>query len=135
MPGSISDRVRDSVTNMEHQFWRARLDKGSSMIEYLDPECVFISPTDGILTSSSSPTLQEKLEDDNSKTFSTYEIQDVEVVEISMMAATACYRLVASKTNGTGQQTEYRALCSTTWKQGSNSEWTMCVHQESPYAA
>jgi len=105
------------------------------MIEYLDPECVFISPTDGILTSSSSPTLQEKLEDDNSKTFSTYEIQDVEVVEISMMAATACYRLVASKTNGTGQQTEYRALCSTTWKQGSNSEWTMCVHQESPYAA
>lgn len=106
------------------------------MIDYLDAKAIFLLPTDGgILGPSSDPKLHSKLKDEELSSFSGYEIQDEEIVEVGMMCAVVCYTVSASKTDDAGKQIgTYRAYCSSTWKQLASSKWKLCTHQESPIA-
>lgn len=129
----LTKRITDALTDMEHQTWRARLHKDSALLDYLDRNCVMLSPHFGMLGSSTEPTLSETLESDNFAKWASYEISDVEVVELDLMAAVICYRLVAHRKHmRTGQTEIYKALVSSTWKQEASSKWKLCVHHECP---
>lgn len=141
---TISARIVNAVTEMEHNHWRTRCNNCSGLLEseYLDSKCVFLIPglgnyeNGGILSSLSNPQLMEELEDEKLPTWSHYELKNVEVIEVSMMCAVICYRLSAKKIVEKGEKKgsviEYEALCSSSYKQLASSRWKMCTHHESP---
>jgi len=133
-PGTISSRIEKDIVDLEHQTWRCRLDKPSALLEYIDPAAVFTSPEYGILSNDSDPSLKESLEDDDMRTWNTYQIKDMKIVEVSMMAAVVCYDVVASITDERGEQKGvYRAYCTSVWKQLASSDWKLCTYSEAPH--
>ncbi|KAF7863827.1 hypothetical protein EAF04_006792 [Stromatinia cepivora] len=133
-PGTISQRIEKAMHDLEHQTWRCRLDKPSALLEYIDPKAVFASPEYGILTNDSEPTLKETLEGDDMRTWNSYEIKDMKIVEVSMMAAVVVYDVTASITDERGNQKGiYRAYCTSCWKQEASAEWKLCTYTEAPH--
>jgi len=133
-PGTISQRIEKAMNELEHQTWRCRLDKPSALLEYIDPKAVFSSPEYGILSDDSEPTLKETLEDDDMRTWNSYQIKDMKIVEVSMMAAVVCYDVTASITDERGNQKGiYRAYCTSCWKQEASSDWKLCTYTEAPH--
>ncbi|QSZ37647.1 hypothetical protein DSL72_008746 [Monilinia vaccinii-corymbosi] len=133
-PGTISQRIEKAMYELEHQTWRCRLDKPSALLEFIDPKAVFASPEYGILTNDSDPTLKETLEDDDMRTWSSYEIKDMKIVELSMMAATVVYDVTASITDEKGSQKGiYKAYCTSCWKQEASADWKLCTYTEAPH--
>ncbi|KAA8575039.1 hypothetical protein MFRU_002g03330 [Monilinia fructicola] len=133
-PGTISQRIEKAMYDLEHQTWRCRLDKPSALLEYIDPKAVFASPEYGILTNDSEPTLKATLEDDDMRTWNSYEIKDMKIVEVSMMAATVVYDVTASITDETGAQKGiYKAYCTSCWKQEASADWKLCTYTEAPH--
>ncbi|KAJ8066222.1 hypothetical protein OCU04_005306 [Sclerotinia nivalis] len=133
-PGTISQRIEKAMHDLEHQTWRCRLDKPSALLEYIDPKAVFASPEYGILTNDSEPTLKETLEDDDMRTWNSYEIKDMKIVEMSMMAAVVVYDVTASITDERGSQKGiYKAYCTSCWKQEASAEWKLCTYTEAPH--
>lgn len=141
---TISARIENAVTEMEHCHWRTRCNNCSGLLdsEYLDPKCVFLIPglgdydNGGVLSSKSDPKLTEELEDEKLPVWSHYEMKNVEVIEVSMMCAVICYRLSAKKIVEKGPKkgtvVQYEALCSSSYKQLASSKWKMCTHHEAP---
>ncbi|KAF5871790.1 uncharacterized protein Bfra_008814 [Botrytis fragariae] len=133
-PGTISQRIEKAMYDLEHQTWRCRLDKPSALLEYIDPKAVFASPEYGILTNDSEPTLKETLEDDDMRTWNSYEIKDMKIVEVSMMAATVVYDVTASITDEKGYPKGiYKAYCTSCWKQEASADWKLCTYTEAPH--
>lgn len=127
---SIYSRIDSQVRAMEVTLWRCRIDKPATLLDIVTPGCVLISPVDGgMVTAHTRPSLSQKLKQETQSTFLSYEMHDIEVIEVGMMAATIVYRVTATRASGE----PYAAFCSSAWKQGADAEWKLCVHQESPF--
>jgi ketosteroid isomerase-like protein len=127
---AIRERVAADVTKLEDDIWTALTSArpGDALLPLLDPECVLHFPNSPMLAHDTDPTLKEILQDSKMfKRWMEYGIQDLRVVVIDLMAAVVCYRVQASRDGKT-----YRALCSTTWKQGSDGDWKVCCHAQTP---
>jgi hypothetical protein len=132
-PGSISSRIEKAMVELEHQCWRCRLDKPSGLLDYIDPKAVFASPEYGILTDDSDPTLKETLEDDDMRTWNSFQITDMKIAELSMMSAAVTYTVECSITNEHGEEKgKYKAYCTSSWKQLASSKWKLCTYTEAP---
>ncbi|KAI9786971.1 MAG: hypothetical protein M1839_005202 [Geoglossum umbratile] len=127
---SISKRVKEAVIDLEHQVWRALRESGSAVLPYLAPECVMLVNDQDILDSKSKPSLQEFLESEF-RPWTSFDIYDIHVVEIDMMAAVVCYKVIASVQRGAKPPRIYQGLASSTWKQEASAEWKLCSHHQS----
>ncbi|KAI9859740.1 MAG: hypothetical protein M1813_006457 [Trichoglossum hirsutum] len=127
---TISKRVRAAVTDLEHQTWRALRESGGALLPYLSSDCVLLLHDGQMLDSSTSPTLSQYLNGEF-KPWASYEIYDVRVVEIDMMAAVICYGVTASRARRHGKAPRvYEGVASSTWRQDASGDWKLCVHQQ-----
>jgi ketosteroid isomerase-like protein len=127
---SIRKRVTDAVTDLEHQVWRAFRESSSAVVRYISSDCVMLFHNGEILDSSSQPSLREYLESDELIPWASYEIFDLRVVEIDMMAAVVCYRVVTTRALGGGLLKTYQGRVSSTWRQDASGDWKLCVHHQ-----
>ncbi|KAM3065872.1 hypothetical protein ACMFMF_010800 [Clarireedia jacksonii] len=128
-PGSISSRIEKAMVELEHQCWRCRLDKPSGLLDYIDPKAVFASPEFGILADDSDPTLKETLEDDDMRTWNSFQITDMKIVELMVTYNVTC---TITDEHGNSKGT-YKAYCSSSWKQLASSKWKLCTYTEAPH--
>ncbi|OJJ96921.1 nuclear transport factor 2 family protein [Aspergillus aculeatinus CBS 121060] len=124
----IHERIRDDLLAMERRLWTAltSADPGPEIKKMSNDDANFLFPKRDILTlQSKDPSLSEALKPPFHH-FEEYELKDVRVLIIDLMAGTVTYKINARLRgkihfNGTG---------STTWSQGSDGEWRIVVHQE-----
>ncbi|KAJ6509015.1 hypothetical protein C8R45DRAFT_969604 [Mycena sanguinolenta] len=129
MSGSIHDRLKKEVKSLEIHMWRALRDSGPAVFEYTTDDCTFA--IDGlVLDKDSEPTLKEYME----KTYepwAKYEIHDLRIIEVGMMAASAVYKVTASRIVDDNKPPEhYTLLCASSWAQGADAEWRLKMHAE-----
>ncbi|KAJ6547661.1 hypothetical protein B0H19DRAFT_1166749 [Mycena capillaripes] len=124
MSGSINDRLQKDVKSLEVQMWRALRDSGPAVFEYTAAdECTFA--IDGmVLDKKSEPTLKEYMENQY-KPWDTYEMHDLRVIEIGLMAAATVYKVTARRDNQ-----RKTLLCASSWSQGADAEWKLKMHAE-----
>ncbi|KAJ7685282.1 hypothetical protein DFH06DRAFT_37212 [Mycena polygramma] len=126
MSGSINERLKKDVKLLEVHMWRALRDSGPAVFEYTiedDEACTFA--IDGkVLDSKSEPTLKDYMEN-TYKPWTTYEMHDIRVIEVGLMAATTVYKVTAKR-----DDKDYTLLCSSSWAQGADAEWKLKVHAE-----
>jgi len=129
----ISQRVRDAVTDVEHQSWRAVAMSGKALLPYLASDCVMLFPDGRILGRDTKPSLKQNFESDTYRTYASYNMEDIRVVEVGMMAAAITYRLTAAKTPREGKKSKrFTAVASSMWRQEASGDWKLCVHQMTP---
>ncbi|KAJ6509016.1 hypothetical protein C8R45DRAFT_1170190 [Mycena sanguinolenta] len=129
MSGNIHDRTVKEVKRLEIHMWRALRDSGPAVFEYTADDCTFA--IDGmILDKDSEPTLKEYME----KTYepwAKYEIHDLRIIEIDLMAAGAVYKVTASRIVDDNKPPEHYTLCcASSWAQGADGEWRLKTHAE-----
>lgn len=109
--------------------WRALRDSGSAVFEYTADDCTFA--IDGmVLDKDSKPTLKNYMEN-SYKPWATYEMHDVRVIEIGLMAASVIYKVTASRLISDDKPPKkYTLLCASSWTQGADAEWKLKVHAE-----
>jgi hypothetical protein len=128
---SISQRIHDDVLNVEHLVWRALKESGPAALDYLDDECAFLMFDGTILGHKSKPSLKKYLKSSDFKPWLTYEMSDVQVVEVDLMAAVIYYRAVVSRIEVPGKKPQtYNLIVSSTWKQIASADWKMVSHQQ-----
>ncbi|KAL3477049.1 hypothetical protein BJX99DRAFT_227001 [Aspergillus californicus] len=121
---AIYERIEQDLIGKERTLWTAltSADPAPELEDRLcHPEAILLFPKKGIIT-------VEDLAEAFSKPFhrfDEYDLQDVRVIVIDLMAGTVTYRIRASRD---GKQ--YVATGSTTWGQGSDGEWRVIHHQE-----
>ncbi|KAI9745072.1 MAG: hypothetical protein M1818_001350 [Claussenomyces sp. TS43310] len=125
MPGSISERVRKDVENMEHQVWRALRESGEEAMPYLADDCIMVLMDGTVLDANEEPKPADYLESSNFQPWLSYDMSDIHVAEIDMMAATIIYRAVATRMEG-NRKVKHTMVISSTWRQKANAQWYMC---------
>jgi len=126
---SIRKRVISAVTDLEHQLWRAFRESSSAVVPYLAHDCVMLFHNGEILDSSSRPSLTQYLQSGELIPWASYEMFEVRVVEVDMMAAVICYRVVTTRSAG-GVLKAYEGKVSSTWRQDASGDWKLCVHHQ-----
>ena len=121
---TISKRIRNEVTDLEHQIWRALRESGSAILPYLSSDCIMLLHDRKLLDPSS---LKQYLTSEF-KPWAFYEMHDLKVVEVDMMAAVLCYKVTALK-EGKGERM-YEGVASSVWKQIASGDWKLCVHHQ-----
>ncbi|KAJ7469426.1 hypothetical protein FB451DRAFT_1254709, partial [Mycena latifolia] len=126
---SINEILTKDVKLLEVHMWRALRDNGPAIFEYTTDDCTFV--IDGkVLDEKSEPTLKEYMEN-TFKPWATYEMHDLRVIEVGMMAATTVYKITASQLISDDQPPKKSTLlCSSSWAQGADAEWRLKVHSE-----
>ncbi|KAJ7855921.1 hypothetical protein B0H14DRAFT_727830 [Mycena olivaceomarginata] len=129
MSGSIKDCLIKDVKQLEIHMWRALRDSGPAVFEYTTDDCTFA--IDGmVLDQDSEPTLKEYMEK-TYKPYVKYEMHDIRIIEVGMMAASAVYKVTASRLISDDQPPEkYTLLCASSWAQGADAEWKLKMHCE-----
>lgn len=114
---------------MEVHAWRALRESGEAVFEYIDDECTMA--IDGrILDAETKPPLKKYLKKEF-RPWATYEMHDVRVLEIGMMAASVIYKVTATRIESMDKPPQqYSLICSSSWKQGADAEWKMVTHTE-----
>jgi len=129
----ISQRVKDAVTDVENQSWRAVMKSGKALLPYLAPDCVMLFPDGRILDDKTRPSVKQNFESDDYRTYASYDMEEVRVVEVGMMAAAITYRLTLARTPREGKKPrQFKALASSMWRQEASGDWKLCVHQLTP---
>jgi ketosteroid isomerase-like protein len=128
---SIKKRLTAAVTDLEHQIWRALRENSSAVVPYLAKDCIMMFHDGEILDSQTDPSLTEYLESEELAPWASFEIYDVRVSEVDMMAAVVCYRMVAKRAVGrSGALKTYHGRVSSTWRQDASGDWKLCVHHQ-----
>ncbi|KAL4764701.1 uncharacterized protein BDW70DRAFT_129606 [Aspergillus foveolatus] len=121
---AIYERIENDLIVQERTLWSALT--SASPTDELERLChekaVLLFPKKDITTVE---TLGETFQKGFHK-FDEYDLQDVRVIVIDLMAGTITYRIHASREG----QPDYHATGSTTWGQGSDGEWRVIAHQE-----
>ncbi|PLB43272.1 hypothetical protein P170DRAFT_441722 [Aspergillus steynii IBT 23096] len=122
----IHERIRDDLLIKERSLWTAltSADPGPEIEKLSNEEANFLFPKTPILTLDGQPSIKEALKPPFHH-FDSYELQEVRVIIIDLMAGTVTYRINASHKNR-----PYLATGSTTWSQASDGEWRIVAHQE-----
>lgn len=119
----IHERIESEIVAQERTLWTAitSADPKPELERLSSPNAVFLFPKKGIVTVDDlGETFTNKFHK-----FDEYDLQDVRVIVIDLMAGTVTYRIRATQN---GQ--EYVATGSSTWGQGSDAEWRLIAHQE-----
>ncbi|KAL4981044.1 hypothetical protein BDW66DRAFT_123772 [Aspergillus desertorum] len=121
---AIYERIENDLIVQERTLWSALT--SASPTDELERLChekaVLLFPKKDITTVEN---LSETFTKGFHK-FDEYDLQDVRVIVIDLMAGTITYRIHASREG----QPDYHATGSTTWGQGSDGEWRVIAHQE-----
>ncbi|KAJ7366664.1 hypothetical protein DFH08DRAFT_948681 [Mycena albidolilacea] len=127
--GSIRERLKRDVKQLEIHMWRALRDSGPAVFEYTTDDCTFA--IDGmVLDKDSKPTLKEYMEK-TYKPYDKYEMHDIRIIELDLMAASAVYKVTASRLISDHEPPEkYTLLCASSWAQGADAEWRLKMHAE-----
>ncbi|KAF7365395.1 DUF4440 domain-containing protein [Mycena venus] len=127
--GSIHERLKKDVGLLETHMWRALRDSGPAVFEYTTDDCTFA--IDGmVLDKNSQPTLKEYMEK-TYKPWAKFEMHDVRIIEVGMMAASAVYKVTASRIIDDNKPPEkFTLLCASSWAQGADAEWRLKMHAE-----
>lgn len=122
----IHDRIRDDLLIKERSLWTAltSADPGPEIEKLSNEEANFLFPKTPILTLDGKPSIQDALKPPFHH-FDSYELQEVRVIIIDLMAGTVTYRINASRDNQA-----YLATGTTTWSQASDGEWRIVTHTE-----
>ncbi|KAF7589724.1 hypothetical protein BBP40_003922 [Aspergillus hancockii] len=122
----IHERIRNDLLDKERRLWAAltSADPGPEVEKLSNSEANFLFPKTPILTLDGEPSLKETLKPPFHH-FDAFELKQVRVIVIDLMAGTVTYNINASK----GKQ-EYRATGTTTWSQASDGEWRIVAHTE-----
>lgn len=120
---AIHQRIESEIIAQERTLWTAitSADPRPELERLSHPNAVFLFPKKDIITVDE---LGENFANKYHK-FDDYDLQDVQVVVIDLMAGIATYRIRATQ-NGE----EYVATGTSTWAQGSDAEWRLMAHQE-----
>ncbi|KAE8356108.1 hypothetical protein BDV28DRAFT_127675 [Aspergillus coremiiformis] len=123
---SIHERIRDDLLSKERSLWTAltSADPAPEIEKLSNPEANLIFPETPILTLDGEPSLQHTLKPPFHH-FDAFELSEVRVIIIDLMAGTVTYNINASR-----GKVHYRAMGSTTWSQGSDGEWRVVAHTE-----
>ncbi|GAA91889.1 hypothetical protein AtubIFM55763_007902 [Aspergillus tubingensis] len=126
MVGSIHERIREDLIGKERRLWTAltSADPGPEIKKMCNEEANLLFPQREVLHLHSKPSISEALKPPFHH-FDEYELQEVRVIVIDLMAGSVTYKINARR----GEET-YRGTGSTTWSQGSDGEWRIVVHQE-----
>ncbi|KAH0541552.1 hypothetical protein FGG08_003964 [Glutinoglossum americanum] len=122
---TISERIKSTITDLEHQTWRAL-----PLLPYLSTDCVLLLHDHQMLDSATSPSLAQHLTSPSFRPWASYSMYDVKVVEVDMMAAVICYGIRVEERLGRKLRA-YEGVASSTWRQDAGGDWKMCVHQQS----
>ncbi|PYI07346.1 hypothetical protein BO78DRAFT_91459 [Aspergillus sclerotiicarbonarius CBS 121057] len=126
MVGSIHERIREDLLGKERRLWTAltSADPGPEIKKMCNEEANLLFPKREVLHLYSKPSISEALKPPFHH-FEEYELQEVRVIVIDLMAGTVTYKINARR-----GQDMFRGTGSTTWSQGSDGEWRIVVHQE-----
>ncbi|KAI2871925.1 hypothetical protein CBS11852_10911 [Aspergillus niger] len=126
MVGAIHERIREDLIGKERRLWTAltSADPGPEIKKMCNEEANLLFPQREILHLHSKPSISEALKPPFHH-FDEYELQEVRVIVIDLMAGSVTYKINARR----GEET-YRGTGSTTWSQASDGEWRIVVHQE-----
>ncbi|BCS29962.1 nuclear transport factor 2 family protein [Aspergillus puulaauensis] len=120
---AIHQRIESEIIAQERTLWTAitSADPKPELERLSSPNAVFLFPKKDIVTVDElGETFTNKFH-----RFDDYDLQDVRVIVIDLMAGIATYRIRATQ-NGK----EYVATGTSTWGQGSDAEWRLMAHQE-----
>lgn len=122
----IHDRIREDLQNKERELWTAltSAEPAPPIIHLSNPSANFLFPKKEVLTLQDRRKFHKALRPPFNR-FDTYEIQDMRVLIIDLMAGT-----VTCKIDATRDKKKYRMTSHTTWSQASDGEWRICTHQE-----
>ncbi|KAL4873954.1 hypothetical protein BDV12DRAFT_158804 [Aspergillus spectabilis] len=120
---AIYERIEQDLIAQERTLWTAltSADPPPELERLSHPNAIYLFPKKDITdVESLSETFRDKFHH-----FDSYDLQDVRVIVIDLMAGTITYRIRA--THGKKQ---YVATGATTWGQGSDGEWRIISHQQ-----
>ncbi|KAJ5094639.1 hypothetical protein N7456_010500 [Penicillium angulare] len=122
----IHDRIRTEVMDKERALWTAltSAEPASEIIKLSNSYANFLWPKKEVLTFQDEKKFRRALKAPFHR-FDTYELQDVRIIIMGLMAATVTCTVDATRDNK-----RWRATSHTTWSQASDGEWRICTHQE-----
>ncbi|OJJ42819.1 hypothetical protein ASPZODRAFT_1260759 [Penicilliopsis zonata CBS 506.65] len=123
---SMHDRIREDLLLHERSLWTAltSADPGPAVEKLCNEDANLLFPSLPILHLESEPSIKEAMAPPFHR-FDSFSLGEVRTIVIDLMAGVVTYTIHATR----GRK-EYNALGSTTWSQGSDGEWRICVHQE-----
>jgi hypothetical protein len=124
----MHERIRNDLLLNERALWTAltSADPGPAVKELCSPDCNLLFSKTPILGFESDPSIDEALRPPFHH-FDSYSFKNVSTIVIDLMAGSVTYEVNAYRGNR-----QYNILGSTTWGQGSDGEWKIICHQESP---
>ena len=132
----MSSVLKDTITNLEHETWRAMQSNGRALLPYLSPNCILLFPMGLKVSARTSPSLDDVLKSDAFVPWLRYNMKDVEVLEVGNQGAIITYEVSAVRPplGAGGREEEFRALISSTWKLDEEmGKWALLVHQQTPF--
>jgi hypothetical protein len=132
----MSALLTSTITNLEHETWRAMQSSGAALFPYLSPQCIFLFPMGLKVSAHTTPSLHDVLTSDAFVPWTSYNMEDIEVLAIGNTGAVITYEVSAIRPplGVGGREEEFRALASTTWTlDEERGKWAMLVHQQTPF--
>lgn len=122
----IHDRIREEVMDKERALWTAvtSAEPASALMQLSNPEANFLFPKKEVLTLQDEKKFRKALRPPFHR-FDSYELSDVRIIIMGLMAAT-----VTCTVNAVRDNKKYRVTSHTTWSQASDGEWRIVTHQE-----
>ncbi|KAE8148879.1 hypothetical protein BDV25DRAFT_10412 [Aspergillus avenaceus] len=122
----IHERIRQDLLIKERSLWTAltSADPGPEIEKLSNDEANLLFPKTPILTLDGEPSMKQMLKPPFHH-FDAFQLSDVRVIIIDLMAGTVTYTINASR----GKES-YHATGSTTWSQASDGEWRIVTHTE-----
>ncbi|KJZ74020.1 hypothetical protein HIM_06688 [Hirsutella minnesotensis 3608] len=124
----LNERIETDIKMKEHAFWAGLSSRSPEevLLPLLAPDCVLHLPNSPPLSSDTEPALEEAVSDPKSfKKWDKYDLEQMHVTVIDLMAAFVCYHVSASRGGK-----DYEALCTTVWKQEADGEWKAACHTQ-----
>ncbi|KOS23204.1 hypothetical protein ESCO_003379 [Escovopsis weberi] len=125
MPG-LDDRMREDLLNKECALWTALTANhpGPVVKPLCLPDANLLFPQTDIIRLNDPEDFEDALESPINR-FDNYELHDVSVIIIGLMAGVITYTVDAKR----GKH-KYQATGSSTWAQASDGEWRLAAHSE-----
>ncbi|KAL6707683.1 hypothetical protein ACN47E_003804 [Coniothyrium glycines] len=129
-PTLTNPSLTAAICNMERQAWQALCTSGPDLLPLLSSNPVMIFPGDTILTSVSSPTVDQMLRGPDFQPWQSFQLSHDEVIVLGKDSALIYYRVEATR----GSET-FRAICSSAWvlhaqHDAATEGWKMALHQQ-----
>ncbi|KAK5991997.1 hypothetical protein PT974_05393 [Cladobotryum mycophilum] len=120
------DRIREDLESKERSLWTAltSADPAPAVKKLCVPDANLLFPEMDIVKIEDEDDLDDAMQPPFHR-FDKYELQDISIIIVGLMAGVVTYRVEASR----GKHT-YEATGSSTWGQGSDGEWRLAAHSE-----